>query len=302
MLHESPETIERAADFIQRHWPHRPEVGMVLGTGSGQIAEEISADDSIPYEEIPGFPSATAIGHAGRLVCGRWLDRTIIAMQGRFHLYEGYAESQIAFPILVMHRLGIERLLISNAAGGVNPRYAVGDIMLIESHVDLFFGRLRLPNNAQLIANDSPAASTMAALGNDGGERRGSGRSSCPGRPTFRGDQCYDPTLLEQALGAAHAAGIVAHRGTYVGLLGPTYETRSEYQWVRRIGGDAVGMSTIVEVVAAARCRIPTLAASIITNVAIPETLVATSGQAVVEAGRNASGNLCCLFRTLVES
>lgn len=262
--------IGEAAKAIQSRWNESPEVGLVLGSGSGQVAEHLDVECRLRYPLIPHFPRSTSIGHRGALICGRLAGKTVVAMQGRFHLYEGHSLERITLPIHVMQRLGIQRLLISNAAGGVNPAFNVGDLMLIESTIDLFFRTC-----PQLLL----------------GEAKPSHRTG------FRPDQACDENLLRCAVATGRANGFEVHRGVYVGMLGPNYETRAEYRMCRRIGGDAVGMSTIPEIATASRYGIPTLAVSIITNMAVGAAKVPTTGHGVVETAEKAGIQLLTVFK-----
>ncbi len=242
-----------SAEWIQKHWTSRPRFGIVLGTGAGEVAKTISAEKIFPYREIPNFPVSTAIGHAGKLVCGKLAGTNVVAMQGRFHLYEGYPVELATLGIRLMHQLGIEKLFVSNAAGGINPNFASGDIMMIDSHLDLMFRRAQPGNFWNL-------------------ERTIGSRS----------DQAYDGQMMEQAAVCARRNNFALHRGVYVGMLGPNYETRAEYRYLRKLGGDTVGMSTIPEVCVAAELGIRVLGLSVVTNVAKPDSLDPTSGEEVV--------------------
>jgi len=197
-------------------------VGIILGTGLGSLAEQIEAEAKIPYEDVPHFPRSTAISHAGRLVLGRLCGLPVVAMEGRFHAYEGYSFQQLTFPVRVMKALGAELLVVSNAAGGLNPHYATGDVMVIDDHINLMGG------NPLIGVNDD-------VLG-----------------PRFP-DMCrpYDPRLIERALEIARRENFAAHRGVYVAVTGPNLETRAEYRFLRLIGADVVGMSTIPEALVA---------------------------------------------------
>ncbi len=266
--------IDEALGAIRKRWSSRPVAGIVLGTGCGQIAEELQVEVRLPYSDIPYFPRSTALGHQGSLVCGLLAGRPVVAMQGRFHLYEGYSVDATTMPIHVMNRLGIERLLISNAAGGVNPDYSVGELMLITSHIDFFYQTSRHFQATDEVQNL---------------------------RPAVRADASCSPELMHLAQTVSRANQFTLHRGVYVGLLGPTYETRAEYRMVRQIGGDVVGMSTIPEITVASFYGLPTLAVSIITNVAQPNQLVPTSGHAVVAAAELAAQNLRAIFVSVVQ-
>ena len=227
-----------------------------------ELAEQIEVETAFDYAELPNFPSSTALGHAGRLVCGSLAGQSVVAMQGRFHLYEGYHVDQATLPIHVMHRLGVEVLFVSNAAGGMNPKMASGDIMLIDSHLDLMY---RSTINMTI--------------------------PTCCDRPTLRSD-CYDQELIALAKSIARQQGFPIHQGVYASMLGPNYETRAEYRFLKKMGADVAGMSTVPEVAAASRYGIRVLGMSIVTNVANPDSLEATSGQEVVDAAMNAAANL----------
>ena len=245
--------IAAAADHIRNVFAARPRVGIVLGSGLGGLIENIDDATSIPYEDIPHFPAATAIGHAGAMVCGNVNGLPVVAMQGRYHLYEGYSPQQVTLPIRVVHRLGIELLILSNAAGGLNPSYQRGDVMFIDDQINLMF------RNPLIGINDD-------TLG-----------------PRFP-DMCrpYDFDLLARGQQIAQRHNINAHRGVYAALCGPTYETRAEYRMLRKLGADVVGMSTVPETIAAVHAGLPVLGMSVVTNVCRPDSLGTTSGEEVV--------------------
>lgn len=260
-----PSQIRAAADFVRARWNRSPRFGIILGTGAGQLAAEISAEQSIPYGDIPHFPRSTTIGHKGQFVCGKLAGADVIAMDGRFHLYEGYCVDRATLAIHVMYELGVEILFVSNASGGINPKFASGEIMLIESHIDFMF---------------RSTLSMCAPI-------------SCD-RPTLLSD-AYDNELNEQARHCARASGFVVHQGVYVAMLGPNYETRAEYRFLKKVGGDVVGMSTVPEVAVAGRYGMRVLGMSIVSNVAKPDVLEATSGQEVIDAAAVAAPNLKAL-------
>ncbi|MEZ6093581.1 MAG: purine-nucleoside phosphorylase [Pirellulaceae bacterium] len=246
----SPKT---AAEWISARWPHRPRFGVVLGTGAGEVANAIQVEQEFAYQEIPTFPTSTAVGHAGKLICGELCGQKIIAMKGRFHLYEGYSVETTTIGIRVMHQLGVKKLFISNAAGGINPNFESGDIMIIDSHVDLMFRADQSKGIWQLgrtFANQT--------------------------------DSAYDQEMAHQAMACARKNDFAIFRGVYVSMLGPNYETRSEYRFLKKIGGDTVGMSTVPEVAIASQMGMRVLALSVVTNVAKPDALEATSGDEVV--------------------
>lgn len=251
--------VAAAADSISRRFDRVAQFGIVLGTGAGVLAASIEPEAAIDYDAIPHFPASTALGHKGRLVCGTLGDQPVIAMDGRFHLYEGHNVDAATLPIRAMYQLGVRTLFITNASGGINPNYRSGDIMAIRSHVDLMF-------------RTSQESSIATA----------------EGRPTVRTD-IYDDALIEHSSRCARRQDFVLHQGTYAALMGPTYETRAEYRMLRRIGADVAGMSTVPEVVLAAKLGLRVLALSVITNVAKPDALATTSGQEVIDAAEVAA-------------
>lgn len=235
------ETIAEAAAAVQKVYSEQPRVGLILGSGMGGLAEEMQVEAELSYREIPHFVRSTAAGHDGRLVCGKIAGVPVVAMKGRFHLYEGYGVDEVVLPVHVMAKLGIEMLVASNASGGLNPSYAAGDLMLLEDHLDLLFA----------VGRPKPSVC-------DSG--RSLGRQS---------PYCSD--LIDNALRIARRGGFTAHRGVYVGVPGPNYETRAEVRLLRKMGGDVVGMSTIPEVAAAKSLNLRVMAISVVTNVANPD-------------------------------
>jgi purine-nucleoside phosphorylase len=256
---------ERAAARVRARWPVRPRVGIVLGTGLGGLAARIGAAAAIPYGELPGFPACTAIGHRGRLVCGELAGVPVVALDGRFHFYEGYSAEQITLPIHVLRHLGAGALIVSSASGGLNPRFTSGDILALADHID------RMGSRTAGLAGGA----RFAIHGGAG--------------------SLYDPELASRAQEVARRHGFACHRGVYVGVPGPNYETRAEYRFLRFIGGDAVGMSTIPEVLAAARCGLRVLALSVITNLAQPGVPARVDAQQVVDLASAAEPRLCAI-------
>ncbi len=246
-----------------------PRVGIILGSGLGELGDRIENPVAFPYESLPHFPRSTAAGHKGQLLVGQLAGKTVVALQGRFHLYEGWTARQAAFPVWVMKRLGVETLIVSNAAGGLNPHYAVGDVMLIEDHMNLMF------TSPLLGVNDDELGPRFPDM-------------SAP----------YDPQLIELAQQTAREAGFPLHTGVYVAMLGPTYETRAEYRMVRRLGGDTVGMSTVPEVIAARHAGMRVLGISTVTNACSPDQLGETTHEEVVIAAASAGEKL----RSIVEA
>ncbi len=243
-MEELAAQIQQAAGVIRREWSASARAGIILGTGLGSLAGQIATEATIDYERIPHFPRSTAIGHTGQLVCGQLEGVPIVAMEGRFHAYEGYTHRQITFPVRVMKALGAEMLIVSNACGGMNPRYGRGDIMVIEDHINLMNG------NPLIGINDD-------SLG-----------------PRFP-DMCapYDPELIDRALEIARRENFVAHKGVYVAVTGPNLETRAEYRFLRAMGADVVGMSTVPEVIVAVPAKMRVLGLSIITDICLPDAL-----------------------------
>ncbi|MCA9266491.1 MAG: purine-nucleoside phosphorylase [Planctomycetales bacterium] len=265
--------IREAAESIRDCWTVTPRVGIILGSGLGDFADEIATEAVIPYASIPHFPQSTALGHKGQFVCGTLSKTPVMAMQGRFHLYEGYPPAAATLPVHVMKRLGIRTLIVSNASGGLNPMYGSGEIMLIEDHINMMFA------NPLIGSNDDQ-------LG-----------------PRFP-DMCspYDPWLIEVAEQVARRSNFRVHRGVYAAMLGPTYETRAEYRFLRQIGADVVGMSTVPEVLAAVHAAIPVLAISVVTNLCRPDTLGETSGQEVVDVAQTAASQMRAIVCGIIDS
>lgn len=233
------EQIRKTASSISELTCFEPEVGIILGTGLGSLADEIEVQYSLEYKDIPGFPVSTVEGHKGRLIFGILGGRRVVAMQGRFHYYEGYTPQQVVFPVRVMALLGIQYLFVSNASGGVNPAFRTGDLMVITDHINLIPNPLVGPN----IEEFGPRFPDMS--------------------------DAYDPAMIRNATAIASTLGIPLQYGCYVGGTGPTFETRAEYGYFKTIGGDAVGMSTTPEVIAARHMGIPVFGVSVITNVGL---------------------------------
>jgi purine-nucleoside phosphorylase len=271
--------VAAAVAAIRRRWSGRPQYALVLGTGLGGLADRIDADAVIPYCEIPGFPRSTALAHKGQLVCGSLAGQTVVALQGRCHLYEGYCFEQLTLATRVMAALGAQRLIVSNAAGGINPRFARGDVMLIDDHLNLTFQRL------PLWASDLPAR--------DCGDRLG-----VPSAPRHY----YCRGMMDEMLELARRENIALQRGVYVAVTGPNYETRAEYRMFRRLGGDAVGMSTIPEVLTAADCGMQVLGFSAITNIAQPDAPQQVDPQEVVDVATFAAPKIERLLTALLRN
>ena len=269
------ERIYTAADYVKSQLGDlRPKVGIVLGSGLGKLAESISNPITIPYRTIPGFPVSTAIGHKGNFIVGELGGKTVIAMQGRIHYYEGYPMELVTLPIRVMKVIGIEYLFVSNAAGGVNFDYHVGDLMIIKDHINQLPNPLIGPN----LDDFGPRFPDMT-------------------RP-------YDLKLIAKAEEIGARLGISLHKGVYYGGTGPTYETPSEYKYIRTIGGDATGMSTIPEVIVARHSDIPVFGMSVITNEAHDDYSedYENNGDDVVKAADAAADRMCAIFTELIKS
>lgn len=269
------ERIYTAADYVKSQLGDlRPKVGIVLGSGLGKLAESISNPITIPYRTIPGFPVSTAIGHKGNFIVGELGGKTVIAMQGRIHYYEGYPMELVTLPIRVMKVIGIEYLFVSNAAGGVNFDYHVGDLMILKDHINQLPNPLVGPN----LDDFGPRFPDMT-------------------RP-------YDLKLIAKAEEIGARLGISLHKGVYYGGTGPTYETPSEYKYIRTIGGDATGMSTIPEVIVARHSDIPVFGMSVITNEAHDDYSedYENNGDDVVKAADAAADRMCAIFTELIKS
>ncbi|HET6882095.1 MAG TPA: purine-nucleoside phosphorylase [Pirellulales bacterium] len=243
MLHLASQ-IDEAVAAVRQHWPEQARVGIILGTGLGSLAQQIETQATLDYEAIPHFPRSTSISHAGQLVCGRLQRLPIVAMEGRFHAYEGYSQQQITFPVRVMKALGADLLIVSNACGGMNPNYACGDIMVIDDHINL------MSDNPLIGINDDRLGPRFPDMS----------------RP-------YDRLLIERALEIARRENFAAHRGVYVAVPGPNLETRAEYRFLRLIGADVVGMSTVPEVIVAVHSGMRVLGLSVVTDLCFPDAL-----------------------------
>ncbi len=255
--------IQEAVTAIRGHWQGTPHAGIILGTGLGGLAEQIDTQAAIEYEAIPHFPRSTSITHAGRLVCGEVQGLPVVAMEGRFHAYEGYTHRQITFPVRVMKALGAELLIVSNACGGMNPQFAQGDIMVIEDHINLMHGNPLIGVNDD---NLGPRFPDMVAP--------------------------YDPELIERALQIARREDFAAHKGVYVAVTGPNLETRAEYRFLRTIGADVVGMSTVPEVLVAVHAGMRVLGLSIVTDVCLPDALKPVDIDDILATAARAEPNL----------
>lgn len=263
--------IEDAKEAIEARWDGKPRVGIILGTGLGALGEEIENGVKIPYREIPHFPIATVESHVGRLVCGNFASKSVMAMEGRFHLYEGYSLQQITFPVRVMKAMGCDVLIVSNACGGMNPQWNKGDIMLIEDHINL------LGDNPLIGKNDDRLGGRFPDM--------------C---------QPYDAELIKLAQRIALEEKIVCHKGVFVAVAGPNLETRAEYRFLRGIGADVVGMSTVPEVIVGVHANMRILGLSVITDMCLPDALEPTSLPEIIAVANAAEKKLSVLVRRVV--
>ncbi len=265
--------ITEACATIAAQWPHTPAVGIILGSGLGGVTGAITDKVAIPYDAIPHFARSTAHGHSGQLVCGLLDGVPVVVMEGRQHAYEGYPLAQITFPVRVLKRLGAGRLVVTNACGGLNPLYRTGDLMVIDDHINLM--------------NDNPLVGI-----ND--ERLG------PRFPDMSAP--YTPRLVDAALEVARRENFVAHRGVYVAVTGPNLETRAEYRFLRGIGADVVGMSTVPEVIVAVHSGLEVLGISVITDMCLPDALEVATVEKILAVARSAEPKLRALVTDAVRS
>jgi purine-nucleoside phosphorylase len=265
------EKISNTVAFLKDRLKEPPEIGMITGTGLGALTERITADLRLPYEKIPHFPRSTVAGHKGTLVAGRVAGRSIIAMEGRFHLYEGYSPQEVTFPVRVMASLGVRYLLMSSAAGGLNPQFNSGDLMIITDHINLKG------------SNPLPGAN-LDQFG--------------PRFPDM--SRAYSKDLIRIARQEAVQAGIMICQGVYVGVLGPSLETPAETRFLRMIGADAVGMSTVSQTIVAVHCGLRVLAIAVITNVNLPDCMEQTSMEDVITASQKAGPVLADLWERII--
>lgn len=264
--------IDEAVAYVRTRWAGTPKSGMILGTGLGGLAEQIASKTVIPYAEIPHFPKSTAPSHAGQLVCGELCSVPIVAMEGRFHFYEGYSMQQVTFPVRVMKALGADTLVVTNAAGGMNPHFELSDVMVIDDHINLM--------------GDNP----LRGINDD---KLG---------PRFP-DMCepYSRELSAIALQAAFDTGIKAHKGVFVAVAGPNLETRAEYRMLRGMGADVVGMSTVPEVIVAVHAGMKVLGFSIVTDICLPDALEPVDIQRILAVAAKGGEKLSRLIPKVFE-
>ena len=268
---EPHDQIATASKAIRSRWGRQPRVGIVLGTGLGGFATEIATEAVIPYGEVPHFPESTVTTHTGQLVCGVLGGKAVVAMEGRFHYYEGYSMQQITFPVRVLRALGAEVLVLSNACGGMNPQYDKGDIVIIEDHINLMGDNPLHGRNDDRLGRRFP-------------------------------DMCwpYDRDLIRAAERIALAEGIRAHRGVYVAVSGPNLETRAEYRFLRGIGADVVGMSTVPEVIVGIHAGMRILALSVVTDLCFPDALQPADIADIIRTANETEPKLRTIVRRVV--
>jgi len=266
------EKIADATHAIQARWEAKPKVGIILGTGLGALAEDIETQATIPYGEVPHFPESTVVSHTGQMVCGSLGGKNVVAMEGRLHFYEGYSMQEITFPVRVMKALGAEVLVVSCASGGMNPQYGLGDLVIIEDHINL------MGDNPLIGKND---------------DRLG---------PRFP-DMCwpYDRELIAAAQRLALEESIPAHRGVYVAVAGPNLETRAEYRFLRGMGADVVGMSTVPEAIVAVHAGMRVLGLAIVTDLCLPDALEPANVEHIIATAQAAEPKLRTLVRRVLE-
>jgi purine-nucleoside phosphorylase len=263
--------LNETVAFIRSIHTGTPRIGIVLGSGLANLSKEIEVAKEIPYENIPHFPVSTVEGHHGKLIFGRLSGREVVVLSGRFHYYEGYTPAQVVFPIRVMKFLGVETLLLSNAAGGMNRAFRVGDLMIIRDHISLFIVNPLLGKNEMELGPRFPDMS-----------------------------EPYSKELIGKAKGIATRLNIPVHEGVYAGVTGPTFETRAEYKLLHMAGGDAVGMSTVQEVIAARHAGLSVFAMSVITDLGIREEDNIITHEEVLHAAGEAEPKLTSIFRELI--
>ena len=264
--------IAETTDYIHEKAPFKPEIGIILGTGLGGLVDEIEIEFHIPYEEIPHFPVSTVESHSGRLIFGNLGNKKVMVMQGRFHYYEGYSMEQVTFPVRIMKMLGIQKLFVSNASGGVNPDYEIGEIMIVNDHINLFPEH---PLRGKNIDELGPRFPDMS--------------------------DTYDKKLITLANKIAIENNIKVSEGVYVGLTGPSLETPAEYKYVRIIGGDTVGMSTVPEVIVARHMNIPVFAISIITDLGVEGKIKKVNVKEIIAVANKKEPEMTLIMKTLIE-
>ncbi len=265
------EKINETAAYLKKRTGASPVVGIILGTGLGGLVNEIKKEHVVPYEEIPNFPLSTVEGHSGKLIFGQLGGKSVMAMQGRFHFYEGYDMKEVTFPVRVMQAFGIKDLVVSNASGGVNPDFEIGELMILNDHINMF------PTNPLIGVN-------YPELG--------------PRFPDM--SEVYDKELIAQAKDIAAANGVKVSEGIYAGLTGPCLETPAEYLYMRKIGADTVGMSTVPEVIVGRHAGMRCFAISIITDLGVPGKIVKVTLEDILEVAAKAEPKMTLIMNELI--
>lgn len=273
-MHELWDQIQETHAWLSRQWPGKPQVGLILGTGLGGLAEQIQVELAVPYAQIPHFPRSTAPSHAGKLICGTLHGASVIALEGRFHYYEGYSLQQVTFPVRLMQSMRAATLIVTGAVGGINTQYQLGDIVIVEDHISL------MPDNPLRGINDDRLGPRFPDMS----------------RP-------YDRQLIRRAKDIALELAISAHTGVLVAVPGPNLETRAEYRMLKAMGADVVGMSTVPEVIVAAHAGMRTVAFSVVTDICLPDALEPVDIPRIIqvagEGGRRLEQILARLLRTI---
>lgn len=265
--------IKETTDFIQDKVEIKPQIGIILGTGLGGLVDEIDVKCTLAYETIPNFPVSTVEGHSGKLIFGVLGNKNVVAMQGRFHYYEGYSLQEVTFPVRVMKFLGIEQLIVSNASGGVNPGFEIGDLMILNDHINLLPGNPLIGKNYDELGPRFPDMSSP-----------------------------YDKSMIDKALETAKEHNIRIHKGTYAVVTGPCLETPAEYTYVRNIEADTVGMSTVPEIIVARHMGIPCFAISIITDIGVKGQIIEVTIEDVLKVSREAEPKMTLIIKELINS
>lgn len=263
--------IQTACEFIRSHTQHTPKAGIILGTGLGGFVGDLEVETTLDYDDIPGFLNSTATGHAGRLVIGKCQGVPVMAMEGRFHFYEGYDLADITLPVRVFKQLGAELLIVSNACGGLNPHYRCGDIMVIEDQINLIGGNPLIGINDDRLGPRFPDMS-----------------------------EPYDQQWIDRTLHVARREGLYPHKGVFVAVAGPCLETRAEYRFLRQAGADVVGMSTVPETIVAVHCGLKVVGLSVITDMCLPDALKPADVSEIIATANAAEPKLRTIVRGII--
>ncbi|MDD5674459.1 MAG: purine-nucleoside phosphorylase [Chitinivibrionales bacterium] len=265
--------MQEAESFIKSKCSQKADYGIILGTGLGRLADSIQKSAEIPYETIPHFPLSTVETHAGKLICGQISGKNVVAMQGRFHFYEGYSFAQVVFPVRVMKLLGVKTLIVSNACGGINPQFGPGSIMVITDHINL------LPGNPLIGSNDNRIGPRFPDM-----------------------SEPYSQKLIECVMNVAQQKKIRLERGVYAAMTGPSLETRAEYRMLKTLGADVIGMSTVPEVIAAVHCGMAVLGLSVVTDSCLPDALEPADINKIIATASVAEPKLVMLIEEVLKT